>query len=95
MDLPPGFDEDRKFGKVCRLKKLLYGLKQSLRAWFDRFTKAILQNGYKQAHTDHTLFYKRDKEKIAIIIVYVDGIKVTGNDKVEWTKLRRDWLHIL
>ena len=95
MNLPPGFDEDRKFGKVCRLKKLLYGLKQSLRAWFDRFTKAILQNGYKQAHTDHTLFYKRDEEKIAIIIVYVDDIEVTGNDKVEWTKLRRDWLHIL
>ena len=32
MDLPPGFDADH--GKVCRLRKSLYVLKQSQRAWF-------------------------------------------------------------
>ena len=41
MDLPPDFDLEQKNGKVCRLKKLLYGLKQSSRAWFDRFTRVI------------------------------------------------------
>ena len=51
MELPLGFDEDRKNGTVCRLKKALYGLKQSPRAWFGRFTKSILQQGYRQAHT--------------------------------------------
>ena len=35
MELPPGFDSNRKNGKVCCLKKSLYGLKQSPRAWFD------------------------------------------------------------
>ena len=29
MDLPSGFDEDGRNGRVCRLKKSLYGLKQS------------------------------------------------------------------
>ena len=47
MDLPPGFDSEWKNGKVYRLKKLLYGLKQSPRACFDRFTRAIQQHGYK------------------------------------------------
>ena len=47
MEPPPGFN--RRFGndKVYRLRKALYGLKQSPRAWFGRFTKAMLEMGYK------------------------------------------------
>jgi hypothetical protein len=37
MELPPGFGTLDTAGKVCRLKKSLYGLKQSPGAWFDRF----------------------------------------------------------
>ena len=40
MTLPPGFEEGRG-DKVCKLKKSLYGLKQSPRAWFDRFSKVL------------------------------------------------------
>ncbi|RVX06522.1 Protein SWEETIE [Vitis vinifera] len=36
-------------GKVFRLKKSFYDLKQSHRAWFDRFTKAMVKFGYKQS----------------------------------------------
>lgn len=41
MSLPPGFEERLGLDKVCRLRKSLYGLKQSLRAWFERFGRAI------------------------------------------------------
>nr|GEX54076.1 putative reverse transcriptase, RNA-dependent DNA polymerase [Tanacetum cinerariifolium] len=41
MEAPPGFSEHFKPGEACRLKKSLYGLKQSPRAWFGRFTLAI------------------------------------------------------
>lgn len=41
MRLPPGFEERLGLDKVCRLRKSLYGLKQSLRAWFERFGGAI------------------------------------------------------
>ena len=47
MDLPIGFDDARINGKVCKLKKSLYGVKRSPRAWFSRFTKAIHQQGYQ------------------------------------------------
>lgn len=88
MDLPPGFDKDKKNGTVCRLKKALYGLKQSPRAWFGRFTKAVLQQGYMQAHTDHTLFYRHKDGKSTILIVYVDDIILTGNDTMEMKRLK-------
>ena len=41
MEIPPGFESEDNTRKVFKLQKSLYGLKQSLRAWFDRFTKAV------------------------------------------------------
>jgi hypothetical protein len=37
MEIPPGFNSKQTEGKVCRLRKSLYGLKKSPRAWFGRF----------------------------------------------------------
>ncbi|KAA0061289.1 hypothetical protein E5676_scaffold39G00350 [Cucumis melo var. makuwa] len=45
MSPPPGFEA--QFGQqVCKLQKSLYGLKQSPRAWFDRFTTFVKSQGY-------------------------------------------------
>ncbi|RVW62884.1 Retrovirus-related Pol polyprotein from transposon RE1 [Vitis vinifera] len=49
MDLPPGcMVSEKQCQKVCKLKKSLYGLKQSPRAWFGRFTKSMRAFGYRQ-----------------------------------------------
>jgi hypothetical protein len=37
MKIPPGFANNQTSEKVCKLKKSLYGLKQSPHAWFGRF----------------------------------------------------------
>jgi hypothetical protein len=37
MKIPPGLSMHEAVEKVCQLKRSLYGLKQSTRAWFDRF----------------------------------------------------------
>ena len=41
MKQPPGFIAQEESGKVCRLKKSLYELKQSPRAWFGQFASVI------------------------------------------------------
>ncbi|RVW37281.1 Retrovirus-related Pol polyprotein from transposon TNT 1-94 [Vitis vinifera] len=84
MDLPPGCMVPKKqCQKVCKLKKSLYGLKQSPRAWFGRFTKSMRAFGYRQSNSDHTLFLKKQHGKITTLIVYVDDMVVTGNDPEE------------
>ncbi|RVW51857.1 Retrovirus-related Pol polyprotein from transposon TNT 1-94 [Vitis vinifera] len=84
MDLPPGcMVPEKQCQKVCKLKKSLYGLKQSPRAWFGRFTKSMRAFGYRQSNSDHTLFLKKQHGKITTLIVYVDDMVVTGNDPEE------------
>ncbi|RVW96113.1 hypothetical protein CK203_037829 [Vitis vinifera] len=51
---------------MCKLKKSLYGLKQSPRAWFEHFDKVIKHYGYTQSQADHTMFYKHSNEGIEI-----------------------------
>ena len=57
LDLPPGFDK-RVGSKVCKLKKPLYDLKKSPRAWFERLTHYMKKISFCQRQTDHTLFLK-------------------------------------
>nr|GEZ48146.1 ribonuclease H-like domain-containing protein [Tanacetum cinerariifolium] len=89
MEAPHGFTN--KFGEreVCLLKKSLYGLKQSPRAWFGRFTLAMKNYSFKQSNSDHTLFLKQRGNLITCLIIYVDDMIVTGDDKEEITKLKK------
>ncbi|WJZ90854.1 hypothetical protein VitviT2T_009971 [Vitis vinifera] len=74
---------EKQCQKVCKLKKSLYGLKQSPRAWFGRFTKSMRAFGYCQSNSDHTLFLKKQHGKITTLIVYLDDMVVIGNDPEE------------
>jgi hypothetical protein len=89
MEIPPGFSSAETTGKVCRLKKSLYGLKQSPRAWFDKFRRAVCDMGYRQCNGDHTVFYRHFKGKITILAVYVDDIIITGDDEGEIARLKK------
>ncbi|KAI3739249.1 hypothetical protein L2E82_29648 [Cichorium intybus] len=46
--------------------------------------------GYKQSNSDHTLFLKRRNGLITCLIIYVDDMIITGNDKGEMEQLRQN-----
>jgi hypothetical protein len=89
MDLPPGYGTNPPTSLVCKLKKSLYGLKQSPRAWFGRFTQSMHQFGYKQSNSDHTLFFKHRKGRLTVLIIYVDDMVITGDDLEEIDRLQQ------
>ena len=84
MSPPPGYSLSKNTKDVCYLRKSTYGLKQLPRAWFGKLSTTMISTGYVQSEGDHTLFMKHGKEeKVAILIVYVDDIIVTGSDEEE------------
>ncbi|XP_074356820.1 uncharacterized protein LOC141696596 [Apium graveolens] len=66
---------------VCRLKKSIYGLKQAPRCWFTKYSDALKYVGYKQSHSDNSLFTLHTSSQFVAILVYVDDILVTGSTK--------------
>lgn len=64
---------------MCRLKKALYGFKQSLQAWFGRFAQAMISLGYKQSQGDHIPFIKHSTDgKLTI-----DNMIIASDDETK------------
>ena len=65
---------------LCKLKKLIYGLKQASRSLNIRFDQAIKSYGFEQ-NLDESCVYKRCNGNVVIFLVlYVDDILLIGND---------------
>ena len=52
---PPDFESFNFPKHVFKLKKALYGLKQGPRAWYERLSKYLLENGFKMGKIDPNL----------------------------------------
>jgi hypothetical protein len=85
MEQPPRFVAPRfaqgKSGKVCRLRKAIYGLKESLRAWFDKFSEAIVRFELHRCQSNNPLFFSTSQRGKMLLIVYLDNINIIGDDK--------------
>ncbi|CAN7087858.1 unnamed protein product [Brassica rapa subsp. narinosa] len=81
MHPPPGLEHLVKRGNVLRLKKAIYGLKQSPRAWYNKLSTTLNGRGFKKSELDHTLFTLTTSSGMIALLVYVDDIIITGSDK--------------
>ncbi|GJV00603.1 ribonuclease H-like domain-containing protein [Tanacetum coccineum] len=79
MHQPPGFTDSAYSDYVCLLQKSLYGLKQALRAWFQRFSSYIIQVGFYHSKTDSSLFVFYKGPDTAYLLLYVDDIILTAS----------------
>ena len=86
MQHPPGYSLGPS-GTVCRLRKSFYGLKQSPRMWFGRFSSVMKTEGYAHSNGDSSLFFRHSASGVSILVVYVDDILITGSDADETRRL--------
>ena len=89
MEQPPGFVAQGESGLVCKLHRSLYGLKQSPRAWFGKFSRVVQNFGLKCCEADHSVFYGHTSpDKCVYLMVYVDDIVITVNDITRIAQLK-------
>jgi len=81
MKQPPGYSVSAKNGKVlvCRLRKTLYGLKQSGRRWYQKLVEIMEKLGFSRCEVDQAVFYRRGEGKLMIVLVHVDDCTIVAN----------------
>ena len=80
VEQPLGFEVQDRDTHVYRLKKALYGLKQAPRAWCERIDSYLMKLGFTRSNIDSNLYFKVDREKPLILVLYVDDLFLTGAD---------------
>ena len=74
VDQPEGFVMEKN--KVCRLKKAIYGLRQSAKAWQSRIHTVLIKLGFKAVR----LAYIINQSNVKVIIcMYVNDILLINN----------------
>jgi len=89
MDQLEGFIVLGKEKFVYKLKKTLYGLKQSPHQWNKRFDSFIMLHGFKRSKYDSCVYIKHINGSPIYLLLYVDDMLIAAKSKVEITKLKK------
>ncbi len=74
MQQPSGYVIPGNEHVVCKLKKSIYGFKQSPRCWNTVFRKYMEGIDFKQSPADPCVYVRCDKDNMAVVAVYVDDL---------------------
>jgi len=89
MSQPDSFKVTRKENWACKLKKSLYGLKQSPHQWYKRFDKFMIEHGYTRSQFDNYVYFRKlFNGSFIYLLLYVDDVLITLKSKVEIDKLK-------
>ena len=88
MMQPSGYSVKGKENLVCRLKKSLYGLKQSSRCWAKALQQYVETLGFSQSAADPCVFIRVD-DSITIIAVYVDDLILITSELDQMRQLKQ------
>src|SRR3954464_13885254 len=89
MVQPEGFSHPGQENLVCKLKKSLYGLKQSPRQWYKRFDAYMIRIGYRRCEYDCCVYTRvLDDRSSIFLLLYVDDMLIATRSMKEINKLK-------
>ena len=66
VEEPPDFEDFKRPNHVYKLQKVLYGLKQAHRAWYEKLLKFLMEKGFSRGSVDTILFLKKHKHDMLV-----------------------------
>ena len=86
MKLPQGVLKPGEEGKVCRLVKGLYGLKQAGCGWYQEMSWVLVKDlGFTRSAVDHSVFFRCSSNEHTIITVATNDMAVTSKQAEDIT----------
>ena len=58
MEQLEGFIQNRNKRFVCKLRKSLYGMRQSLTQWYKKFDSFMVSHNFTRSEYDHCVYFK-------------------------------------
>lgn len=77
---PLWFKDFTKLNHVCRLRKVIYGLKQAPKAWYSTLKLAIIGLGFHNSISNLYIFIYSQNSVTCYLLVYVDDLVITSNN---------------
>ena len=78
MRAPPGYLKPGDEGKVLKLLRSLYGLKQAGFEWSEELAKVFVELGFTHSQIDQAVYFKKSQDEHMVITVSIDDMAVTS-----------------
>ncbi|KAG8983720.1 hypothetical protein FRB90_005811, partial [Tulasnella sp. 427] len=88
MRQPEGFDDGS--GRVCRLIKTLYGLKQAGREWNTKFNQDMINIGFTRSKADPCVYTRITEKRVTVVTVWVDDLILSTDTQDDMDRVQRE-----
>jgi len=91
MVQPEGFVMKGKEAYVCKLKKSLYGLKNTPRQGYKKFESVMIQQWFRKTTFDPCVFVQKlSNTDFIILLLYVDDMFIIGHNLSRISRLKKE-----
>ena len=80
MTQPEGFVNPENSGKVCKLQRSIYGLKEACQSQNLHFDEAVKEFGFIKNEDEPYVYKKVSGSTVVFLVMHVDDILLIGND---------------